>query len=427
MADGSSSLPPRRLADDDDLEEGQFVPAAYQSSSDTDDYQAPAPAPPPQHARRPRHLSMGDVLALGRGDALPSPTPASSCESDGTISADGVPSPASVFRMEPKRKRVVVALDGSWAATGKRGWAGGKPAAAAPLNNPQSSNHSNVSGDSSSSSAQAVVVHNMPAPPPPIFAEQAQLVHLHHPVAAPPPEAAAQLPQLVVPQRADHQPPRRVYTCKECGRTFTTNQALGGHAAGHRSRQREAEAAAAAAGMMPAGVDAAAFLAALRRSRREEAPHECRKCHKVFATGVALGGHMRVHYTGPPIVPTRKNKKRCLALALQPEEDIAAAAAPTPPGLSLALSIKAEEAPPSSPAPAGGVRVVRLFGIDISPQVQAPSEQQQCSGTTTTGDCSSAGDPGIEAAGGGDVDSLGGLDIEGPLERKQQQMSGLFS
>ncbi|XP_022684312.1 zinc finger protein GLI4-like [Setaria italica] len=359
MADGSSSLPPRRLADDDDLEEGQFVPAAYQSSSDTDDYQAPAPAPPPQHARRPRHLSMGDVLALGRGDALPSPTPASSCESDGTISADGVPSPASVFRMEPKRKRVVVALDGSWAATGKRGWAGGKPAAAAPLNNPQSSNHSNVSGDSSSST--------------------------------PPPEAAAQLPQLVVPQRADHQPPRRVYTCKECGRTFTTNQALGGHAAGHRSRQREAEAAAAAAGMMPAGVDAAAFLAALRRSRREEAPHECRKCHKVFATGVALGGHMRVHYTGPPIVPTRKNKKRCLALALQPEEDIAAAAAPTPPGLSLALSIKAEEAPPSSPAPAGGVRVVRLFGIDISPQVQAPSEQQQCSGTTTTGDCSSAG------------------------------------
>jgi hypothetical protein len=92
----------------------------------------------------------------------------------------------------------------------------------------------------------------------------------------------------------------------------------------------------------------------------------------VFATGVALGGHMRVHYTGPPIVPARrKNRKR--GLALLAAADIVAAP-PPPTGLSLALAIKKEEAPPTAPAGAG--RVVRLFGIDISPKVKAPSEQQ---------------------------------------------------
>ncbi|CAN6362167.1 unnamed protein product [Urochloa humidicola] len=388
MDSSSSSPPPRPPPDDDDLEEGQFVPAAYHSSSDTDDEgdgrylldnrsrrDDEAPASPPPHARR--RLTLEEVLALGRGDDLPSPTPSS--ESDGTISdGSNLLSPASVFGTQPPQKRVLVAapLDGGWAATGKRGWAGGKPAsAAAPaplvLNNAQSSasHSSNVSSDSA-----AAVVHQPPpqssaTPPPPfVVAEQAPLLlHLHQPAPAPPPEA---------------QHPRREYTCKECGRSFPTNQALGGHAAGHRNRQREAEAVAAAAGMVPEGEDGAAFLAALRRARggREEAPHECRKCGKVFATGVALGGHMRVHYTGPPIVPARKNKRRRLAL-LPVGDDIAAT--PPPPGLSLALSIKTEAEAPSTPAPAGGVRVVRLFGIDISPQVQAPSSEpeQQCFGT----------------------------------------------
>jgi hypothetical protein len=166
-----------------------------------------------------------------------------------------------------------------------------------------------------------------------------------------------------------------VYTCREyCGRTLPTNQALGGHAAGHRSRQGEA---AAVGTVRELGEDgAAAFLlaapAAGSRRRRPRRTYECRKCRKVFATRVALGGHMRVHYTSPPIVPARRNKKkRCLAM--QPvEEDIAAAAAadadPAPPSdLSLALSIKTEEATPPAAAPAGGVRAaVRLFGIDIS-------------------------------------------------------------
>ncbi|PUZ62853.1 hypothetical protein GQ55_3G020000 [Panicum hallii var. hallii] len=373
--DSSSSLRPRRrLADDDDdLEEGQFVPTAYQQSSDTDDDDAH----PTHVGHYRRRLSLEELLALGRGDALPSPTP--SCESDGTNSDDrgGNPSPASVFRAEPKR--VAVPLDGGWAATGRRGWTGGKlqlfsEATAPPLD--AQSSHSNVSGEYSSSIHAAAFHQHQPAPPLPYADQATQLVH-HQPPAAQ--QQQQQPPRTVVVPRGAADRPQREYTCKFCGKAYTSHQALGGHVAKHKSSQREAKAAAAAAGMMMPIQDGGAFLAALRRARRAEAPphHQCRKCHKVFATGVALGGHMRVHYTGPPIVPARKkNRKRGLApLAV---EDVAVAA-PPPTGLSLALPIKTEEAP--SAAPAGAARVVRLFGIDISQKVQAPSEQQ-CSGTT---------------------------------------------
>ncbi|RLM68889.1 hypothetical protein C2845_PM17G01080 [Panicum miliaceum] len=373
----SSSLPPRRRLpdDDDDLEEGQFVPTAYQQPSDTDDDDA---HPPHGHYRH-RRLTLEELLALGRGDALPSPTP--SCESDGTISDDrggNNPSPASVFRAEPNR--VVVALDGGWAATGRRGWTRSKlfSATAAPPVDAQSS-HSNVSGDSSGG-VHAVIVHQPPAPPLPYADQAPQLVH-HQPPAAQ--HQQQQVPRPVVAPRRDADRAQREYTCKFCGKSYTSHQALGGHVAKHKSSQREAAAAAAAAGMAMPLQNGGAFLAALRRARREaEAPphHQCRKCHKVFATGVALGGHMRVHYTGPPIVPARrKNRKRGLA-PLAAEDVIAA---PPPTGLSLALPIKAEEAPSSAAPPAGAGRVVRLFGIDISPKVQAPSAEQQCSGTTT--------------------------------------------
>nr|CAB3490836.1 unnamed protein product [Digitaria exilis] len=122
-------------------------------------------------------------------------------------------------------------------------------------------------------------------------------------------------------------------------------------------------------------------------ARAVAAPHVCRKCHKEFATGVALGGHMRVHYTGKPIVPKRRktnNKQRALALLPLVEHHGGIAAPSSSPGISLALSINtAEDAPSPSPAGADGSRVVRLFGIDISAQqVQESSSEQQCSGTT---------------------------------------------
>lgn len=197
----------------------------------------------------------------------------------------------------------------------------------------------------------------------------------------PPPAAAQQQAQFIqqpflAPAHAlPAQQPRREYSCKLCGKSYATHQGLGGHAAGHRNRQKEAEAAAAAAGMMMGGPDdAAAFLDALRRGRKAEEPHECQKCHKVFATGVALGGHMRMHYTGPPIVH-KKNKKRCLAPPPVSDAD-----------LRLALSTIKEEPSPAPPVAAGRVR---LFGIDIGPQV--PSEEPGSGSGTAEGSSSAGG------------------------------------
>jgi hypothetical protein len=459
MAAATSSPPRRRRArdpdeDDDALEEGELRVLVHESSdSDTDteddddgrrylfqprveyDYASEVVRRPQNHrSPRRRPLNALDILLLGpgAGGALPSPTPSGECDSEETLSDDdhgrgggggnptGSPS-SSAGRPSSAAAGDAVRRGWGWAATGKRGWkgAGGnkKPAAVvlpAPavsdLNAYAQCSHSNntvsAAGDiqagTTSSSAQAA-----PAA-------------LHQP---PVPERAPQPPRARAPQ-----PPRprreraTEYTCKECGKSYPTNQALGGHAAGHKNKQREAEAmaaamAAAAAGGGEGGASLAAAFPLIRRGGKADQPHECRMCGKMFATGVALGGHMRVHYTGPPIVPTRKNKKRCLAppppptpaegdiavaappasaevglslaLSIKAEENIAAA------GLSLALSIKTEEEPPSTPpAPGGGaVRVVRLFGIDISPQAQqapAPLEQQQGSGGTTE-DSSSTG------------------------------------
>jgi hypothetical protein len=119
--------------------------------------------------------------------------------------------------------------------------------------------------------------------------------------------------------------------------------------------------------------DGGAFLAAFRRGRRAQPPHECRKCHKVFPTGVALGGHMRMHYTGPPIVH-KKNKKWDLVS----EDD-----------LRLALSTATEATPPPRAAAVGRVR---LFGIDIGSQVQAPPPPEDQGSGTAGGSSSSAGE-----------------------------------
>ncbi|KAF8707172.1 hypothetical protein HU200_030418 [Digitaria exilis] len=140
---------------------------------------------------------------------------------------------------------------------------------------------------------RVMALHQMPTPPL-SFSEQAQL--LHQLAAAPP---LPQVPQLVASQRADQ--PRREYTYK-----------------------------------------------------KKCADYVCRKCQKVFSTGYALGGHMRVHFTGPPIGPTRKSKEKSLAL-LPVEHDIVV---PSSPDISLTLSIK-------TPSPVLAGRLVRLFGIDI--------------------------------------------------------------
>ena len=238
--DSSSSLPPRRrLPDDDhdDLEEGQFVPtgAACQQSSHTDHHDDAA-HPPHRHYRR---LSLDELLSLGRGDALPS------CDSDGTISDDrGNPSPVSVLRAQPNRQPKPT---------------GGKlfSAASGPLMAAQSS-HSNVSvsGDSTSSAHAAAAVHRLPPP----AAQQQQVPR-----------------PVVVPRRAAHRP-QREYSCKFCGKSYTSHQALGGHVAKHKSMQREAEAAAVAGMAMPIqdGASPSSVVPHAGRNRAAVAVRHCR-------------------------------------------------------------------------------------------------------------------------------------------------------
>ncbi|XP_062181759.1 zinc finger protein ZAT9-like [Phragmites australis] len=402
---------------DDDHEEGEYVSGGYESSDTDDDH---------------RYVvqSRGEEGHSEDRRGLPSPT--SSCESDRTIGDDGNPSPSSVVaapvraldchicgkefgspkavdghmrvhdpqgrhgQQQGNKMKRVVAVNGGWASTGKRGWIGGKAVSrnaepnysmaivvAEPTHPlepmPMASARINLLNSGERSSAQPIhndestaivvagvnpsteaVVHQSAAPPP--AAQQVQVVH------QPSPPPAAEQHQLVYQPAA----PRREYSCKECGKSFPTHQGLGGHAAGHMNRRKEAEAAAAAAGILQ---DGSVIPAACRRGTESEKRHECKKCHEVFDKGVALGGHMRSHYTGPPI--GYRKKKRCLA---PPVVVLAPPPAPVAEGvadLKRALSIKEGE---PSPAPAVTSRV-RLFGVDIGPQVQAPSEQQ---GSDTT-------------------------------------------
>lgn len=181
-------------------------------------------------------------------------------------------------------------------------------------------------------------------------------------------------------QVATHQqqpPATTPYTCKECGKSYPTNQALGGHVAGHKNKQREAEAVAAAA---EAGPDATV----LDRRDKVGQSHVCLKCGKMFSKAVALGGHMRAHYTGSRIVIVRNNKKRCLVPPPPAEEDLAS---PPPPeedwavaGLSRSLSIRAEEElvaplPPPPPLPAADEDLAarRWLSLSINTEEEPPS------------------------------------------------------
>ncbi|CAO1945376.1 unnamed protein product [Urochloa humidicola] len=242
------------------------------------------------------------------------------------------------------------------------------------------------------------VVHLHAAPPPPAAGEQVPSVH-QQPMAPPPPPVAAM--DLAPP--VDHQlppiaPPRprqnpKGYTCDECSVWFPTHQGLGGHVAGHRNRE-------AAAG----GVPGDGGGAACRRGARPEKEHVCKICGAVFPAGVQLGGHMRKHYAGPPIVPN-KRPRLVISNGIQPLM--------TPPvDLTLALSVAGDEASPSTAAeaaahpagpepevegtaePAPGPAVpgrVLLFGIDIGVAVQKqqkPAAQEvpsETKGSESTG------------------------------------------
>ncbi|CAO1948453.1 unnamed protein product [Urochloa humidicola] len=248
----------------------------------------------------------------------------------------------------------------------------------------------NVSGHSSS----AEPIHNVDAMGTSAVAEAAAAAN---PLSeAAPPAAGEQGPP------ADHhqQPPPMAaarprqnpmgYTCDECTVWFPTHQGLGGHVAGHRNRE-------AAAGF-PAG-DGAAAAAACRRGARQEKEHVCKVCGAVFLAGVQLGGHMRKHYGGPPIVPNKRPRlvasggniqtllpppQVALTLALSsvaageassPAPAVEAAAAAQPAGPEPAVE---GTTPEPAPGPAVAGRVL-LFGIDIGAvavQKQKPATKE---------------------------------------------------
>jgi hypothetical protein len=169
------------------------------------------------------------------------------------------------------------------------------------------------------------------------------------PVATPPPAApqqAATFIPLMVPAHHHQQKgpagPGRGFSCKECGRWFPTHQGLGGHAAGHKNRRLAAEAAAAVA----AGIDPQEHLAGRGVPGKV---HTCKHCGAEYKSGVSLGGHMRKHYNGKPIVPRKRARLLCL-----PE---------------LALGPPLQPAPPAAPAPV----TLRLFGVTI----QAPKADEE--------------------------------------------------
>ena len=176
-------------------------------------------------------------------------------------------------------------------------------------------------------------------PPPPPDAEEERVQHpaVHHPHPIAPPLAVA-----------GRQNPNG-YRCKQCGVWFAMHQGLGGHMAGHKTRELAA---------VPCRGDAA----------KPEKVHVCRICAAEFPTGVQLGGHMRKHYTGAPIVPKKKPR-----LAVQPLP---------PPAEQRALE------PAPRPAVAGRFR---LFGVDIEAGPQMPAAAQEEGSSATQAPSASTG------------------------------------
>jgi hypothetical protein len=266
------------------------------------------------------------------------------------------------------------------------------------------SNNPVVNGGSGSSSARSSVepspaVANVVAAAPAAAPEQAPVAPPPAPLqqlSAAPQQAIVVAPLSAAPQQvfdgalhlavrsdpstmqlAPADNGQRGFSCRECGRWFPTHQGLGGHVAGHKNRRIAAEAAAAAA----AGIDPLDHIAC-RGGAKAVKSHKCKQCGAEYASGVSLGGHMRKHYIGKPIVP-RKRLRPCLpelpelALALslqQPEPPamgvpiVALPLASAEPAAPAAAAQPAQEAPA---VPAGGVRI---FGVTFEPQAKEEEE-----------------------------------------------------
>ncbi|CAM0885309.1 unnamed protein product [Alopecurus aequalis] len=167
----------------------------------------------------------------------------------------------------------------------------------------------------------------------------------------------------------------RGFSCSECDRWFPTHQGLGGHAAGHKNRRIAAAAAAAAA----AGIDPQEHMASHGGARPVKL-HACKICGAEYSSGVSLGGHMRKHYIGKPIVPRKRlrvgHTELPLALPLQRAPSAMEAPIVAPPLASyeqgrVAPAVEVAAQPPQAPAVPGSLR---LFGVTIVQQAKKEEE-----------------------------------------------------
>ncbi|KAG6412726.1 hypothetical protein SASPL_125412 [Salvia splendens] len=94
-----------------------------------------------------------------------------------------------------------------------------------------------------------------------------------------------------------------MYTCKTCNRSFQSFQALGGHRASHKKPKNEKRYAIFSPTSLSLQLSSVSTTAtAAMKSPRV---HECSYCGAEFASGQALGGHMRKHRGGAaPPIPT---------------------------------------------------------------------------------------------------------------------------
>jgi hypothetical protein len=91
--------------------------------------------------------------------------------------------------------------------------------------------------------------------------------------------------KVIVKGKTKRVRPDGAFQCRTCGRRFATFQALGGHRTSHKRPRVRADGLDLLLGARPDKVAAAAA----------KHVHRCHICGMVFATGQALGGHMRRH------------------------------------------------------------------------------------------------------------------------------------
>ncbi|KAL9174301.1 hypothetical protein ABFS82_02G043400 [Erythranthe guttata] len=94
----------------------------------------------------------------------------------------------------------------------------------------------------------------------------------------------------------------RSFGCSECGKGFSSYQALGGHKTSHRLKLPIAAA-------IDGDDDRTPYAAVIPAAKPSGKLHECDVCHKSFDSGQALGGHKRRHYEGVIGGGSTKNRK----------------------------------------------------------------------------------------------------------------------